>query len=154
VRQGDSGGPLIDEAGSLVGVISFGTGCGEPKTPGVYARVSSAVDWINEQICALSQNPPLDCENAEPENETEAAGNETDSADAASMDDIPVVVVVQHDYFPAETAWRLLDGNGTVIESQAEDEVTTVMQYVQKNYTLPPGMYTFEISDKYGDGFW
>jgi len=55
--HGDSGGPLVvsfgDEGTSnstyqLVGVTSWGIGCGEAEHPGVYARVTSAMDWIQE----------------------------------------------------------------------------------------------------------
>ncbi|KAG5882201.1 hypothetical protein JTB14_021852 [Gonioctena quinquepunctata] len=46
---GDSGGPLQirGESGmySVVGVISFGIGCGG-RAPGVYTRVSKYLDWI------------------------------------------------------------------------------------------------------------
>lgn len=38
--NGDSGGALV-VAGRLVGVTSFGSGCGRPGLPGVYTRVSS-----------------------------------------------------------------------------------------------------------------
>ncbi|MDX2270370.1 MAG: serine protease [Cyanobacteriota bacterium] len=52
--QGDSGGPLLVEespgAWVQVGVTSFGRGCGRPRFPGVYTRVSEFSDWINNQF--------------------------------------------------------------------------------------------------------
>lgn len=43
--QNDSGGPLFikteDNTARLIGVVSFGDACAQPKSPGVYARVSS-----------------------------------------------------------------------------------------------------------------
>ncbi|KAL4156430.1 hypothetical protein PRNP1_005461 [Phytophthora ramorum] len=47
--QGDSGGPLILEQPAedvLVGVVSWGNGCGRVGYPGVYARVSVAREWL------------------------------------------------------------------------------------------------------------
>ncbi|CAH0712954.1 unnamed protein product, partial [Brenthis ino] len=58
--QGDSGGPLqvkiaLPEIGEgtmhfIIGVTSFGTGCGLPNQPGVYTRVSSFIDWIESIV--------------------------------------------------------------------------------------------------------
>merc|ERR1712176_876489 len=51
---GDSGGPLVKykegERDVQVGVVSFGEGCGNPTYPGVYAKVSTVIDWINDTI--------------------------------------------------------------------------------------------------------
>uniref|UniRef100_A0A1Q3EZZ4 Putative trypsin-like serine protease n=1 Tax=Culex tarsalis TaxID=7177 RepID=A0A1Q3EZZ4_CULTA len=43
--QGDSGGPLVC-GGVLAGIVSHGTGCGEPRFPGIYADVAYYHDWI------------------------------------------------------------------------------------------------------------
>ncbi|XP_069004206.1 transmembrane protease serine 13a [Embiotoca jacksoni] len=47
--QGDSGGPLVCKGDSLwylVGITSWGAGCGEKNKPGVYTKVSSVLPWI------------------------------------------------------------------------------------------------------------
>ena len=51
--QGDSGGPLVVATPSgfaQVGVVSWGTICGNTVTPSVFSRVSSFNDWINDTM--------------------------------------------------------------------------------------------------------
>ena len=62
--QGDSGGPIIVRASPsssadpydgdvLVGVVSWGVGCGRPNFPGVYHRLSTSLDFIYERVPVL-----------------------------------------------------------------------------------------------------
>jgi len=43
--QGDSGGPMVCD-GCLVGVTSWGDGCGEQGVPGIYTQTSYFLEWI------------------------------------------------------------------------------------------------------------
>jgi len=46
--QGDSGGPLVAQ-GKLVGLVSWGNGCGRAGWPGVYTRVSDVMRTLDQQ---------------------------------------------------------------------------------------------------------
>ncbi|ELK31943.1 Transmembrane protease serine 4, partial [Myotis davidii] len=47
--QGDSGGPLMHHSSQwhVVGIVSWGHGCGGPSTPGVYTKVAAYLNWIH-----------------------------------------------------------------------------------------------------------
>ena len=45
--QGDSGGPLINKkTRTLIGVVSYGQGCGRKHKYGIYSNVSNGNEWI------------------------------------------------------------------------------------------------------------
>ena len=104
--QGDSGGPLI--YGSLssnnpaddvqIGIVSWGLGCALEAFPGVYSRISEEFDWIEEQVCGLSDDPPdyFNC--------TRTGSQEEQLLSEITQD---VTVVVELDDKPQETAWML-----------------------------------------------
>ena len=56
--QGDSGGPLIIKDGArsvLVGVVSAGRGCAQKDFYGLYARVTTYIEWIETTISPISE---------------------------------------------------------------------------------------------------
>jgi len=78
--QGDSGGPLVTKnfidnngAATLVGVVSWGEGCGEPGYPGIYSDVTHYMQngWLMSQLTNLRTCPP-------PTKSTWSLGNEND----------------------------------------------------------------------------
>merc|ERR1711973_444438 len=66
--QGDSGGPLITSSGGdgttpgqnyeHIGVVSWGIGCARPTYPGVYARVTNQLSWIQSFLDTSGQSCP------------------------------------------------------------------------------------------------
>jgi len=67
--SGDSGGPLFrppvppNDRPTLVGITSWGYGCAEPATPGVYTRVAYYRQWV---LSHVGCNDAADCPPAPP----------------------------------------------------------------------------------------
>ncbi|XP_078685718.1 ovochymase-1-like [Branchiostoma floridae x Branchiostoma belcheri] len=68
--QGDSGGPVVcagdDGRWYLMGITSWGYGCANRYQPGVYAKVSNYIDWLDNKLLtggqvACSGNTTVTC---------------------------------------------------------------------------------------------
>ena len=140
--QGDSGGPLMTEDGQLVGLVSWGWFCA--VFPGVYARVSSAQDWIKDIICTFSRSSrPQDCNEQFP----------TDPLAGTH----PVYIELVLDQFPHETSFSIKKvSTGETILDYPDFPFLAVPAFstVQDRVFLEPGeSYTLDLFDFVGDGY-
>lgn len=46
---GDSGGPMVYK-GELIGVVSAGSGCGDPEYFGLYSKIPTLYEWIEDTV--------------------------------------------------------------------------------------------------------
>lgn len=63
--QGDTGGPLVCKsnggAWTLAGATSWGSGCADPRYPGVWAKVHTVLEWVQETIAKPPPKVRTEC---------------------------------------------------------------------------------------------
>ncbi|CAB9527072.1 Vitamin K-dependent protein C (Fragment) [Seminavis robusta] len=145
--QGDSGGPILRKTpqGWLqVGVTSWGEGCARPDAPGIYARTQVAHEWVNRELCHLSEVPPPHC--SFPNNMTltgsaiEIQQNvdagllvvAAENNNATNTSVVPNVTIsttltlrvdIHYDNYPQEISWALAQQQQQ--QQQSEESATT-----------------------------
>jgi hypothetical protein len=113
-------------------VTPQGIGCAREEYPGVYASISAAYDWIQGQICDLSDNPPKGCGGV-------VAGTR-------------VRIDIHYDGFPRDTGWELRDGDGVRVATSRAGTVADKECLLSEYVEVSDGVYEFKITDDFGDG--
>lgn len=142
--NGDSGGPVTmqqaaaetDENQVLVGVISAGIGCSTATFPNGHARISKVSEWIQEQICRLSYNPPTDC-----------VQNHSTSSTT-----VPLQLSFSFDFFPQETLYAIRSLGDQRLVYTGPEMIAQRNQQVNTTIYLLPGLYAMEVYDTFGNG--
>jgi hypothetical protein len=165
VCGGDSGGPLtvplveaqVQSSGGTtnvnnnspglvpnaiqIGVVSFGTDCKDDSIPDGFARVSHFSDWIQDQICQWSRNPPAGCPDTE-----------TPEVDFLYQDAVEIEINFHHDFLAEETTFAIRNTLNNKIEYVGPQYVPRRGEQVASTLSLFAGNYAFEVYDSAGDG--
>ena len=152
---GDSGGPIFLNGGNAssdlqLGVTSYGFGCANPTLPGIYARVSYVADWIAENVCRLSLDPPPQFNCTTPIPSPDFTGE---------MQNVTFQFTVDTE-FPEETGWILQGLVDDVLVTYHNEPIGSYRDAMLSNnstvsttISLPNNReYVFTIFDSFGDG--
>ena len=127
--------------------VSFATtlhkGCARENYNGVYARVSSATEWIQDMICELSDDPPDGC-----------ATRPHHQAQQATTGGGEVTLKVKYDSYPTETAYSFVhdDTGKQYAFSPFFSGAVNGQEDTMSWKGMPAGTYTLSIGDSGRDG--
>jgi len=159
--QGDSGGPLYDDENDVVvGVTSWGIGCGMDH-PGIWARIAHHYDWIVDTICALTTgslpeycvgytSPPTMSSKPTPSPSNSREPTPSPTGVNCNSDEMEVHLALKTDIYGYETAWTLME-TSTLAILQSDNHLGNSKEYEYK-FCLPCSEYVFNVTDAYGDG--
>ncbi|MEM7007174.1 MAG: trypsin-like serine protease [Pseudomonadota bacterium] len=159
--QGDSGGPLasLDKLGRAyqIGIVSFGFGCAEANSPGVYARVSTYRDWIATHV------PDAKFVDAEPETAVSVSQESLQAIfslfenleDGIDVSILPTTDLI-HDQIVTFNITPNIDGRLWVLDRSSNGTITPIYpnQWISSSETLVSAGETIAIpSASYGFDF-
>jgi len=143
---GDSGGPIVLRKGTdhhiLTGVVSWGKGCARPGFPGVYARVSAAIPWI-ENVACKNWNSTVNglC------NAPNKPVNATTPPDGCTT----LKVIFHTDDWPEENSIVLENAQRTIWN---HNTFAPNKRYVYDRCLPTNGCTVLDVADSAGDGLW
>ena len=98
--------------------------------------MSGVYDWIQLNVCILSDNPPAYC-----------------GAQTTSTGQERIRVDVQYGVLPKLTSWSISDSSGDIVATSKAGSITSLFVLVSTYLEVNPGLYVLELSGL-GDGAW
>lgn len=102
------------------------------------------MDWIKETICVYAANPP--------DWACDGLNDNDDNSGTDGNKPFEIQIFVEHDDFPRETSWQLMDQDGHTLRSQEPGTVHGVGSIVRQRVPVGPGEFTFIMYDDAHDG--
>jgi trypsin len=152
--QGDSGGPIVIRDGNKhiqVGVVSWGTGCAQESYPGVYARVSSAHEWIKGVVCDDWGSDASFCDGDSGGGGDDGGGG--GGGDTGGNDNcVTLTMDLLTDDYGSETGFFLVTSEDGEERIWDENDFGNNESHQFSACLDPTGCATLNIMDSFGDG--